>query len=102
MADMKKRIERALTMQMVTDYPPFAQLPPEYYPMRAEYNATPNEMAELIKDLAAENQLYKEALEFYTLKPEYSKDEQGRHVTKFVPRDDGSEWMAKQALKGKF
>ena len=46
-----------------------------------------------------ENRILRQALKFYTRKPEYSVDEQGRRVTKFVPSDNA--WIAEAALEGK-
>lgn len=52
----------------------------------------------LIKDQQARIEELEGALEFYTVKPEVRFDERGNRITKFVPRDDGSEYVAKQAL----
>ena len=40
-----------------------------------------------------------QGLEYYTVKPEYSTDEQGRRVTRFVPQDNGTELFAQRTLK---
>jgi len=46
----------------------------------------------------SENKRLRTALEYYLVRPEYSTDEQGRRVTKFVPSDNAL--VAELALKG--
>ncbi len=71
MDNLQERIEKALTMTMISDCPPFSQLLPEGCPVKAVPGLPPEEMQQLISDMQAR------IVELQVEKPIYQVDENG-------------------------
>lgn len=74
--ELQERIAKALIMKIETERPPLSQLSSQYYPARVAYSATPDDMAQLIRDMQKQLAATQQAL----ANSQQAREDMGRRI----------------------